>query len=375
MTTVFLSDAIHQERLIFAPGPRPDGTRGWKALSARYQASLELCHYRVQRVVRPEIYQTDWARQALGVASGDWHLAVKPIEHLRPFHGLPNVFVCDWPFPELSASPLDGSPFFDQVRMLKLADAVVCCTGYTAGVLRSFGIERVVTLPPWVAAGPARPPRPPPPPEDCCNFLCIVDVDHLPSQLGLAIEGFTQAGAQRAGLGLVIHVLGGDEQSASELRQQAGQQAAPGRSIRVVAGDASGLAEALAAADFVLSANASAGLQLPLVEAMLAGIPLVTPMAGCAASFVPAAAAVPIATQRDPRGASGEPIGRLMALTGFAATAEAIRDAVLAAAALDAPVRRQMADAGRQAAEQRFGAAAFQAGLARLGQFVAMGPA
>src|SRR4051794_29621997 len=102
MPKVFVSDAIGPERQIFDP-PGSNHPTGWKALSAHYQASLIACGWQVAPVIRPEVYQTGWAAKAIGAEEGDWHLAVKPIEHLRPFHLMPNVFVCDWPFPELLA--------------------------------------------------------------------------------------------------------------------------------------------------------------------------------------------------------------------------------------------------------------------------------
>jgi glycosyltransferase involved in cell wall biosynthesis len=375
MPTVFVSDAILQERLVIRPGgsgPARDRDRdqdqdqdpgGWKALSALYQASLAACGYRVVPIIRPEIYQTDHARAVLGVAPGDWHLAVKPIEHLRPFHGIPNVFVCDWPFAELSAAPRGYSPFFDQARLLGMADAVLCCTAATTQTLRAAGIERAVTLPPHIP-----PPPPVPPPGTGGRFLCMVEADHLARQLGPMIAGFALAARTHGDISLVIGVQGAGAEILADLRQRVAQAGA-GLDERIAvfgADGATAVAGLRAGADFLLCAAAVAGLHLPLAEAMLAGLPLVTTMTPGIASFLPQVAAVPIPTGRGTLDPEDEPIARFLPLTTHPPTAETIRDAVLAAVALDAAARSRMA-AAAQAAAAHFGLAAFRAGLGALG--------
>jgi hypothetical protein len=369
MPKVFVSDAILQERLIIGP-PRPgeDQPRwGWKALSALYQASLAACGYRIAPIVRPEIYQTDLARQVLGVEPGDWHLAVKPLGQLRPFHGIPNIFVCDWPYPELSAAPIGDSPFFDQARLLRMADAILCCTDATCDTLRAAGVERAVTLPPYS----------PPPPEGTGaahagtggRFLSIVEADHLARQLGPTIAGFAMAAQLHEGLSLILCVQGAGAERLADLRQRVAQAGAE-ETITVLGWG--GAAALHASADFFLCADAAAGLPLPLVEAMLAGLPLVTTVNAGVASFLPKEAVVPIATERGTVDRTDEAIARFFPLTCHRPTAEAVCDAVLAAAALGPAVRSRMAANGREIAERRFGLAAFKAGFGALGALVSL---
>jgi glycosyltransferase involved in cell wall biosynthesis len=374
MPKVFVSDAILEERLIIG-SPRPDqdrgqyeDLRGWKALSALYKASFAACGYRIVPVVRPEIYQTDVARRFCGVEAGDWHLAVKPIEHLRPFHGIPNVFVCDWPFPELSAAPLGDCPFFDQARLLRMADAVLCCTDFTANTLREAGVERTITLPPFI-------PSPPSPQRRGAGyrFLCEVDADHLTRQLGLTIEGFALAARQLGVLRLVIFVQGACAQTLAGLRQRLAQaDLGPDEIIAVFNGADRAAAGLRTSADFLLCADAAGGLRLPVVEAMLAGMPLVTTMNAGVASFLPQEAAVLIATKPGTLDRDDEPIAHFLPLTFNPPTAEAVRDAVLAAAALHADARSRMAAVGRESAERRFGLTAFKVGLGQLGTCVSL---
>ena len=304
MPKVFVSHAQGGERLLLGPQPSvARGARRWEHLAALYAASLEACGYRAVNLPRPEIYHTEAARRVLGVEPVDWHLAVKPVEHLRPFHGIRNVFVCDWP--PLESMP-GGSAFSDPIRMLQMADAVLCCTPFSADRLRSAGIDRVLTMPPAITGlVPERPADRPP----GQRFLCAHS-----GQPGAVTQGFAQAAAQRPDLQLVLY----DAEDAS------------------VSDDGAELDRLLGEADFFLSADPATGFNLPLVQATLAGVPV-----------------VPIETQPGP------------------ITADTVRDAVLAAAELDAPSRAQMAACARDSAERRFSPAAFAARLAELHRLLA----
>ena len=374
MPKVFVSDAILQERLTIGPAQSDQGQTfwGWKALSALYQESLVACGYRITPIVRPEIYQTDIARRVLGVEPGDWHLAVKPIEHLRPFHGIPNVFVCDWSFPELSGASLGDSPFFDQARLLRMADVVLCCTDFTTDTLRRAGVERAITLPPHI-----------PPPEDAapsrpgagCRFLSIVDVGHLSRQLGPMIAGFAEAARRQDGLRLVICVQGADAQILASLRQRVAEimdTAEADETISILGAGVEGPAGLYAAADFFLCADAAPGLCLPLVRAMQAGLPIVTTMTAGIACLLPPEAAVPITTEPRTLDREDEPIARFLSLTTYPPTAATLADAILTAVALDDGTRFRMAAISQEIPERRFGLAAFQSGLSQLGALVSL---
>lgn len=377
MPKIFVSDAILQERLTIGPAQSDQGPAlwGWKALSALYQASLAACGYRIAPIVRPEIYQTDIAREVLGVVPGDWHLAVKPVEHLRPFHGIPNVFVCNWPFPELSAGPLGDSPFFDQSRLLRMADAVLCCTDFTTNTLRGVGVEQAFTLPPCILppkdAAPFRRSR-----HDArCRFVSVADAAHLSRQLGPTIAGFAKAARQRPGLSLVICVEAADAGLLADLRQRVAEvmtTAEADETIAILGAGADGAAGLYAAADFFLCADAAPGLHLPLVRAMVAALPIVTTMTAGIEGLLPTNAAVPVATEPGTLDREDEPIARFLPLTTNPPTAATVCDAVLAAAALDDDARFRMAAIAQETAESRFGLLAFKAGLTQLRAFVSL---
>jgi len=324
--------------------------------------------------MRPEIYQADVARQVLGVNVGDWHLAVKPIEHLRPFHGIPNVFVCDWPFAELSGQPLGHSPFFDQVRLLRMADLVICCTDFTRDTLRTAGVERAITLPPHIpnAAGQTEQREASDTRLDqaqTCRFLSVVEANQKSRQLATLLEGFADAVRCHHGLRLMICVHGADEATLAGLRRHVALTTRV-ETTSVFASAGTTIARLHASADFFLCTNAAAGLDLPLIDAMLAGVPVVTTMEAGTASFVPAAAVVPIATECEKGDGDGEAIGLFMPLTSHPPSIASVRDAILAAASLDPAARSRLAIIGRANAERRFGLAAFREGLRELDRFV-----
>jgi glycosyltransferase involved in cell wall biosynthesis len=335
-----------------------------------YQASLVACRYDVERVLRPEIYQTEVARRVRKVSDGDWHLAVKPIEHIRPFHGIPNVFVCDWPYPELSTSSHGVSPFFDQVSLLKRAAVVVCCTDFTTRSLSNAGIERVLNLPPYI-------PRQQRDGSACDlptrkngerTFLAVADVDRLSQQLGRTVEGFAMARAQHRNISLLVKLRGGGEQSHDEMRQAASTSLKLSASDDLVAfafdtpNDPS-LGDLLHRADFFICGSAAEGLPSGLIQAMLAGVPLVTTMGAGIGSIVPPGSAVEIPTTNVAADEFDEPLARLMRLTSNRATAEAVCQAILTALDLDDATRARMASTCGKTAEHRFGLAAFRAGL------------
>jgi hypothetical protein len=347
MPKVFVSDAIEAERLAFSAARQPVGGT-WKTLSALYQASLAACGHTVQPIIRPEIYQTAAARRVIGVAAGDWHLAVKPTEQLRPFHGIANVFVCNWPFAELSHGSQGVSPFFDQVRLLGRADAVICCTEFTAQTLRRAGIARAMTLPPHVPAGGSA--------RRGGGSGRQLWVTTAGLSLAQTIEGFMQARAVRRELALVVagaprgelaSVLGGtfpeDAVSFSE----------------------SGVVDLLPTADGFVASGPAEALDPALIAAMRAGVPLVSAVGG----FLITDCLLPIAGERREVNA-GEPLASYLPLTVVQSTVASVRDGVLAAAGLDPAARARMTRRAAEIAEQHFGLPAFATGLARLAEML-----
>ena len=191
-------------------------------------------------------------------------------------------------------------------------------------------------------------------------------------QLGPTIEGFAEAARHHDGLSLVICVQGADAPLLADLRRRVAGAVTPAeadKTISILGGDgATGL---YASADFFLCADAAPGLPLPLLDAMLAGMLPVATTNARIRSCLPQEAAVPISTGRTTLNGNDEPIARFLPLTADPPTATAIRDAVLAAA-LDDAARFRMVEIGQEAAERRFGLAAFEAGFSQLGAFIVL---
>ena len=347
MPKVFVSDAVDTERLAFAAGRQPGGGAR-KNLSALYQASLNACGYTVQPVIRPEIFQTAAARRVVGVVQGDWHLAVRPIEQLRPFHGIANVFVCNWPFAELSRGSQGVSPFFDQVRLLGDADAVICCTESTAETLRRAGIGSAMVLPPYVPAAE--------PTERSGRSGRQRWVTTAGLGLARTVRGFLEARAVRRDLELVVSgPLPGDRRD--ELAAMLGGSVPEG----VVSLLESDVADLLPTADWFVASGPAEALDPALVAAMRAGVPLVSALG----DLLSAECVVPMDVERREVD-SGEPLAGYLPLTVEQPTVATVRDAVLIAAGFDSAARLRLTRAAAEFAERRFGLPAFATGLARL---------
>jgi len=149
----FISNAIDEEKLPFISSEEMKFGRAhysWKVVADLYCQGLEAAGMETQRVARPEIYQTKIAQNTFGLRHGDVHIAVKPIEHIRPFYGIKNIFIGGWEFPEFSDTPYDGNPLFNHINILKHADQIWCWSDFTSNNIKSYGINTAITMPPPV---------------------------------------------------------------------------------------------------------------------------------------------------------------------------------------------------------------------------------
>ncbi len=122
----------------------------WKVIAKLYRSGLTNAGMYVEMITRPEIYQTELAWKVKGIRYGDVHLAVKPVEHIRPFYGIKNVFICGWEFPEFTACITDDNPLEDQIHILSKADEVWCWSSFAANNLKAYGINQAKYFPPPV---------------------------------------------------------------------------------------------------------------------------------------------------------------------------------------------------------------------------------
>lgn len=150
---VFISDAIGYERLPFSNSREivyGKAHYSWKLISRMYHEALEKIHFNVQNISAPDIYQSEEALRIAGIAAEDIHIAVKPIEHIRPMFGARNFFICGWEFPEFSTESLNGNPNNNHVAILNRAETVMCWSSFSSNNLKSYGLRNAIPLPPPV---------------------------------------------------------------------------------------------------------------------------------------------------------------------------------------------------------------------------------
>lgn len=400
MPKVLLSHLVDSERMPFQPRGENWGRAhySWKIVASLYEAGFRSAGFDVTRIDRPEIYQTDVARSVLGVSKDDIHVAVKPIEHLRPFHHLTNLFVCGWEFPEFSDSDLGISPFLNQLSVLRKADVVICWTDYTAANLRKLGLTNVYTLPPpipvrepdnrqTVMTMPALPlgtykagSKEPKAPlgerlaagEGKKVFLSILNPHDRRKQLPRMLAGFLKAREQVDDILLVVKLI--VDNAATDLEEI-------NNLLPVLYGfhgvsedvlfcseylDEGAMAELVSTASFYLCCSSVEGLNLPIIEAMLGGTPVVTTLNSAMGTYLTGDLAVEIPTRPDVMGAHGNVLSDYMKFTHFPPDVDGIADAILKAAGMSASRYEELSRRGREAAAARFGVEAFATNLRQL---------
>ena len=367
MARVFFSHAVGANRLPFVAGATPELSH-WHSLAIAYKDGLLACGEEVTPILRPEIYQSEVARQLLGVSAGDWHMVVKPIEHIRPFHQLANVFVSDWPFTTLSSETGGISPFFHQVRLLNQAAAVACCTEATMRALNAAGVTNAVHAPPFRHARTGLGISPFRATATTCTVMAVAEAHSLVRLHTPLIRGFASARARNRQLRLALVVSGAGSIPASVLRAEllAASNVEDGEGDIVVTPESLTTAIYQSEADFFLWEGLPLGLPLPLIDAALAGMPLIAPGGAAATVDLGSAGFVRLATVSRPVEPMEEPVVQVMSLHLDVPNEDGICEALLAAASLNGEERASLARFARREIESRFGLGAFRAGLARL---------
>jgi hypothetical protein len=400
---VFISSLLDEERLPFQEPALVYGKAhySWKLIAKLYSEGLVRAGINVKNLTRPEIYQSSIARKVLGVFSNDIHIAVKPAEHLRPFYGLNNLFVCGWEFPEFFLGNSKLSPFYDQLAVLSRADRILCWTDFTRDNLHAAGIEHAVTLPPPIL---------PMAPLDEFDVLAIPsvflnstnmsrksDVVSLGQVLNRSaknvilsilnpfdkrkcidklVDGALRAQAAGSDFLLVVKLVIDGKQTTihniNEILHSRYGYHAKSDSVLFCSGelDDQSMATLRARSDFHLSAPSAEGLNLPLVESALQSIPIITTHNTAMASYLGADDAVWIDCTAEPADESINAFAKYADFTHYPSTPDAIAMAICTALSLSLDERRALAKRGRDAVEARFGQRRFEADFSRLAREV-----
>jgi glycosyltransferase involved in cell wall biosynthesis len=155
MDKILLSHKISEQKLQSDSPKTVYGSAhySWKIVADLYVFGFEAAEVTVEYVNRPEIFNNNIALGTLTSELNPYHFSFKPIEHLRKLKGAKNFFGCGWDFSDYSTSDYDVSPYYNQIKILKDADIVICYTEYTAGNLQRLGVKNTFVMPPPINGG------------------------------------------------------------------------------------------------------------------------------------------------------------------------------------------------------------------------------
>lgn len=317
----FLSNAIDEEKLPFISTEEMKFGRAhysWKIIANLYSQGLEAAGMQTQRVTRPEIYQSKIAQDTFGIRHDDIHIAVKPIEHIRPFYGMKNVFIGGWEFPQFSNASHGGNPLNNHINILKTADQVWCWSNFTTNNLKMHGIYTAITMPPPVifhrpsdestvenlATLTLNTTRTPLPTDvrqlfDVMNkyesntiFFTVLNPFDKRKQLKLMLTAFQSALANSQNMILIvklvidnIHTTLGNIQEILKIHHEF-----DGKNDRIIFISEtltdSQMVKLVQKTDFYLCTSSTEGLNLPMIEAMSQGVVPVSSKATAMADYI-----------------------------------------------------------------------------------------
>ncbi len=399
MNQFFISDQIGADKLC----PEGELTFGranysWKIISGLYQQGLRRAGFDFRKLVRPETYYTETARRCLGLLPTSFHLAVKPIEELRPLVGVRNVYVCGWEFPELSESDFGLNPFYNQRRVLQRADHLLCWSDFTTNSLKRAGVTKAITLPPPVvdelvsgnsnypncpsltldthAAPGSEQPRPL---EEVVaqsagkrRFVTVLNPFDLRKNLPSLLQGFAAIAEGRSDLMLIVKLvvdnIGTSLGNINELLKVHHGLNLRSEHIHFVGQELTDveMRSFLANADFYLCASTAEGLNLPLVSALIQGVPAVSTRNTAMSMYLSDECSFEIMSTPQRLKGKGHVLADHMEVTHFVASQNDVTMGIKRA--MDAPAScvASMKHAAQSAAEKHFGQAKFEARLDEL---------
>lgn len=275
----------------------------WKINANLYRRGLNEIR-ELKDIEAPDIYQDPIAKRVAGIDATDVHLADKPIESLRPLFGNKNVAIEVWEFPELSTQDYKGDPRNNQVAMLRKFDAVWCGSSFTAENMQANNINAIHLPPPVshfvgnshegledvIAIRLNTENYSNPVVEDLDQiissnqkiFLCVLAPFDRRKNFKNLIQGFLASEASKNSIllvKLVIDNIGTTVRNINEiLRVHYGLDAVSDKVVFIGKYLTEGqMATLYSRCSFFVSAASAEGLNLPLIEAMTYGRPVIAP--------------------------------------------------------------------------------------------------
>lgn len=390
----FISNAIDEEKIPFSAN---DGIKfgrahySWKIIADLYTRGLESANLEVNRISRPEIYQSAIAKKIFGARHDDFHLAIKPIEHIRPFYGIKNIFVCGWEFPEFSSDSFTGNPFFNQTSILKHAEQIWCWSDFTTNNLLSHGIKSAITLSPPViipkflaedgildlnvlALNTTRPPAV----EDTmklgavldkhrngAKFLSVLNPWDKRKQLHLMLDAFQKASQEDPSGILIIKLvidniattLGDIQRIVRDFHKIEGQC-----DNIVFIGESlsdSQMVKLMQTVDFYLCTSSTEGLNLPLIEAMSQGTVPISTRATAMADYISNENSIVLESVQSKTDGPYHALHQHMSTTHFPPILSSIVNALLVAASLSDASYKKLSTRAKEVVNEKYSIPSF----------------
>jgi glycosyltransferase involved in cell wall biosynthesis len=399
MTEIFISDQIGADK-ISAPNSIGFGRANysWKIISNLYQRGLERAGFETRKLARPETYQTEIARRCVGARSDSIHLAVKPIEELRPLLGAKNLYVCGWEFPEISREDFGLNPFFNQHRVLSRANRLLCWSDYTASNLRRAGLKNAITLPPPVTDEHQFEPEV----ELLCpslqlntnaspgsevlrplaqvvrenkgkrRLVTVLNPFDLRKNLPALLRGFASAEKHQQDAILIVKLIidntGTHLQNINELLRVHHRLNLQSENIHFIGQELTDaeMRSLLALGDFYLCTSSTEGLNLPLVSALNVGVPAISTRNSAMSMYLSNECSVEIASKPRALEGKGHVLAEHMQVTHFVADEGDVASAIRQALQIPATRIAAMKDAAILTANRHFGQSTFERRLSDL---------
>lgn len=398
----FISNAIDEEKLPFISTEEMKFGRAhysWKIIANLYRQGLEAAGMETQRVIRPEIYQSKIAQDTFGVRHDDAHIAVKPIEHIRSFPGMKNIFIGGWEFPQFSNTSHGGSPLNDHINILRHADQVWCWSNFTTNNLKSYGINTAMTMPPPVII-PKRldentvenlntlaldTTRAPEPTDvrllaDVLNtykssaiFFSVLNPFDKRKQIKLMLTAFQSALAKNQNMILIvklvidnIHTTLGNIQDLLKIHHDF-----HGKSDRIIFISEtltdSQMVKLMQKADFYLCTSSTEGLNLPMIEAMSQGVVPVSSKATAMADYIHEENSVVIENEELLTDGAYHALHGYLPTTHFPPRLTSTIDALTLASEISEGMYKSLSDRAKKDAHEKYSVQAFITKINALG--------
>lgn len=392
---VFISSSIDEEKL---PNFKVENQLmygrahySWKIVANLYRLGFEAAGIDVIPVARPEIYQDPIAHKVFGVRESDIHMAVKPIEHLRSFYGIKNIFISGWEFPEFSETAYDDNPFNNHIAVLKHADEIWCWSDFTRNNLHAYGLTQAITMPPpalkvilsepedigSISTLSLNTTRQPIPEDiisldkvlnqykDSIKFVTVLNPFDRRKQINLLLESFLNASKHNPNIvlfiKLVIDNLGTTLRNIQEILSAHYQFHGIDERIVFIGETLSDkkMYALMQSCDHYLCTSSTEGLNLPLIEAMSLGVVPISTNATAMADYIDNTNAIILAHEQKSTNGPYHGFAERLHTTHFPPTLKSVTDSILYAASLSNAERHILSLNAQITVESKYSIRAF----------------